>query len=136
MAAQLIQQTPPPIPVKDTVRIAWQMSKAEWRPLFKILALPSLLLAITGAGAMAPVTTSLSMQQGIFILLYLLAGILIKPWVGVAGLRYLILGETSKFWWPNYQPRMWRYMWKIWMVAFCVAVPIGVGTAICFYPIT
>jgi hypothetical protein len=72
------------------------------------------------------------MQQGAFMLLYILVGIVIKPWVMVSGLRYIILGEMSEVWWPNYNSRMWRYLWKTWLLAFCVAVPIGVGAGLLF----
>jgi hypothetical protein len=135
--------TVPLIPVKETVRTAWQMSKAEWRPIFKIVAMPYLLLATCELMIHQPADISsgppdlhlmFDMMLSIVpaLVLIFIASNLITPWAQVAGLRYLVLGEKSEVWWPNYSSRMWRYLWKKWVVAFVLIFPIGLCGGLLF----
>ena len=126
----------PPIPVHETVRAAWQVSKANWRELLKIMLLPAIVLVITGTGLYQPGATPKDFQTFLaqashswpMTLMSMVAHAIISPWVSVAGLRYLVLGEESQAWWPNYNGRMWRYLWKNIVVGFATAAPLLIGS--------
>ena len=128
----------PPIPVHETVRAAWQVSKANWRELLKIMLLPAIVLVITGTGLYQPGATPKDFQTFLaqashswpMTLMSMVAHAIISPWVSVAGLRYLVLGEESQAWWPNYNGRMWRYLWKNIVVGFATAAPLLIGSLV------
>ncbi|HCM84382.1 MAG TPA: hypothetical protein DIS76_07445 [Rhodospirillaceae bacterium] len=111
---------PAPLPVRKTLHAALRILRDEWKNIFILVALPSLALALLALifKMEIPGTEghSVNVVHGI-------VSIFALPWLAVSLLRFLVLGENKMNWIPPYQPRMWSYMWRQFLVGLAAYGP-------------
>jgi len=112
--------SPAPFPVRGTVAAALRMARSEWFALLQILLIPSFILALIATFLKTGVTPQ--NPQGMNFT-YGIVSIFVQPLLAVTVLRYLVLGEKKSEWLPAYQPRMWRYMFRQFIVGAIIITP-------------
>jgi hypothetical protein len=111
------------LPVRATVIAALRLIKAEWKDILRILLFPCLLLAVLGAGIQQATENIPTHPYNLF---YGLVNFVVLPWLATTLLRFLIKNERPAGWLPRYQPLMWKFVWKQFLIGLAVVVPSAV----------
>ena len=131
-----------PLRIRHTLGAALRLIASEWRELLKILWVPSLLMGILGAFVPVTPDAATTMAHNMDILplnwakenspnmLFGIISMLFQCWLGVAVLRYVILGEKSPGWVPAYQPQLWQYLWRAILLGLVIVIPCGIAAAL------
>ncbi len=116
-----------PIPVRASVIAAVRMVQNEWKTILQILLIPSFILAVL---AIAFKPEQIPGEPESINLVHGFAGIFVQAWLAVALLRFLALGEKPQTWLAPYQPRMWKYMWRQFLVTLATFVPVAIAAVV------